>query len=260
MCTVSWVFNDGGYDLLVNRDELRSRLHAEPPRRFAYPEGERGGITLLAPVDGDAGGTWVSVNDAGLAICLLNRYPSREGVFASRGLLVRELAVYTAVDEVVSRLQDKAREGLVYRPFTLLVLTPDSAPAILLWDGELLARADLPDVPVLTSSSRLPVEVGPVRRRLWEQMFGQKGDALGLDDILAFHTSHDPERGARSPCMHREDARTVSLTHVRVTASSVAMAYADGPPCQAELGQPLTLIRRTTPLPRTLSPHAVPVV
>ena len=79
------------------------------------------------------------------------------------------------------------------------------------------------------------------------------GEAPEVADFLFFHRSHRPERGAHSPCMHRDDARTVSLTGVRVTASAISMTYADGPPCSTELSPPLTQMRRGGPFAR--SPH-----
>jgi hypothetical protein len=44
--------------------------------------------------------------------------------------------------------------------------------------------------------------------------------------------------------MHREDARTVSLTEVRVDAMTVRMTYADGPPCRTKPGAELVLPRK----------------
>lgn len=249
MCTVSWLYDAGGYELLMNRDELRRRSRAVPPRRF-----ERHGVAFLAPEDGDAGGTWIAVNERGMTLALLNRYPDRGGVFVSRGLLAKDLASSASVAEAAERLTERGHGACNYRPFTLLLLEPENEPTVFLWDGELLAHVTEAVAPPLASSSVHPQDVTPARRRVWRR---RVGEAPTPSSLLAFHRSHEPERGAFSPCMHREDARTVSFTHVRVTPAAVEMSYADGPPCSAGLSQPLTLMRRDSPSRRTL--HAAPV-
>jgi hypothetical protein len=44
--------------------------------------------------------------------------------------------------------------------------------------------------------------------------------------------------------MHRAEAATVSVSHVRVTPREIALRYADGPPCANPFGDWLTLPRR----------------
>lgn len=70
MCTVTWTRTSGGYHLFMNRDELWTRGVAEGP---ALREG--GAVRYLAPIDSDAGGTWIGVNAYGVTLCLLNHYP-----------------------------------------------------------------------------------------------------------------------------------------------------------------------------------------
>lgn len=57
------------------------------------------------------------------------------------------------------------------------------------------------------------------------------------DNVTAninIHKSHEPSRSAFSICMHRDDAKTVSFSHIRVDASSVNFSYTDGAPCETE--------------------------
>ena len=58
----------------------------------------------------------------------------------------------------------------------------------------------------------------------------------GIDDRAlrhhAFHSSHEPQCGATSVCMHREDARTVSLSEITSSRGQVQFRYFDGPPCK----------------------------
>ena len=79
----------------MHRDERRDRAPARPPRRW---RGADGGFT--APVDGDAGGTWISAKDSGVVLALLNHEapttPQSSAAGAGRrigrGVLVTTLA------------------------------------------------------------------------------------------------------------------------------------------------------------------------
>ena len=67
MCTISWIHDKDGYQLLCNRDEKLTRKSALEPRLAV-----RNGTRFLAPVDGDFGGTWIATNEFGVSVCLLN--------------------------------------------------------------------------------------------------------------------------------------------------------------------------------------------
>ena len=68
MCTVTIIpVDQGGFRLVSNRDELRTRPHAQPPSLQRTPGGGEG----LWPVDAGAGGTWIAATRAGLALTLL---------------------------------------------------------------------------------------------------------------------------------------------------------------------------------------------
>lgn len=237
MCTVSWIHSPGGYELFMNRDELRSRGPAQGPRLH-----ERDGASFLAPRDSDGGGTWIAVNSSGLGLTLLNRYVERDAApsshWRSRGLLVNDLATATHPEEVRQRLE---RGDLgTYRPFTLVVFFPGQQPQIHAWDGNRLALPRTAVAP-LASSSFDPVGIGDARRRAWARFLGDRPPSL--ERCLAFHRSHDPERGAYSPCMHREDAATVSFSWIRVEPQTVSFAYAAGALCRTSLAEPLVLTR-----------------
>ena len=69
MCSVSWARRAESLLVVMNRDERRDRAPARPPRRW------RGnGEAFTAPVDGDAGGTWIAATDSGVVLALLNHY------------------------------------------------------------------------------------------------------------------------------------------------------------------------------------------
>ena len=236
MCTVTWRPRPDGFELLANRDELRSRRRARPPE----VRGRRG-IRFLAPTDADAGGTWVAVSERGLALALVNRYDPVEapaGGWLSRGQLVLELAPAATREAAVAELD---RLPLArFRPFQLLALTPGEPPLLASWNGR--RRELLEPRSPLTSSSLAGVEARRARERILAATLEGAGDPSAA--LLAFHASHEPARGPLSPCMHRPDAATVSLSRVAVAGDRVTFSYADGPPCRTGLGAPLVLERR----------------
>lgn len=250
MCTVTWFLTPDGYELFMNRDELRRRLPASPPKTWQRDDGP-----FLAPRDGDSGGTWISVNPNGLGLTLLNRYaehrieqdaePAAEpdihvdvGPYRSRGLLVADLATASRPEEVGRRLAgDDLRR---VRPFTLVAFFPGRRPELHTWDGQTLSRPR-PAIAPLASSSYDPRGIGDARRRAWASFLGDLPP--DRERLLAFHRSHEPARGPHSPCMHRDDACTVSFSWVRVEPRWVSFVYAGGALCRTSLGEPLILAR-----------------
>lgn len=236
MCTASWRFGEGGYELFFNRDESLRRGKARAPELADF-----GDLRGLAPTDADAGGTWLGVNERGLALALLNAWDERVDPREprSRGLLVRDLLASVRAEEALARLagEDLAR----YRGFTLLVLAPEEGASVRHWDGREMSAP--PAERPLASSSLDGGRARRERRALYERL------SLGAAEptraaLERFQASHEPERGPWSPCMHRAEAATVSASQLRVSARAVALRYADGPPCEREWGPWLTLPRR----------------
>lgn len=253
MCTVSFLpgLPCGGYVLATNRDESPRRRPALPP--FAT---ELGGRLVLAPRDGDAGGTWVGVDERGLALTVLNGDgPAAAPAPAdpvSRGLLVLELLERRTPREVLDELQRRAAAGaLRFKPFKLLAVAPGEgvAPARLWrgdWDGARLQVSEHDGPQCVTSSGVQPAEVqhrrGAEFARLVERVrpslranaSEEEVDAL-VAAVHALHASHEagaPGGDAYSVCMHRAEARTVSSTVIVAGCEAVEMNYLAGWPCQ----------------------------
>ncbi|HEY2018491.1 MAG TPA: NRDE family protein [Bryobacteraceae bacterium] len=227
MCTVSWARQPGGYHLLSNRDEKRTRGVAYAPAVM-----ERGGVRYVAPVDAEFGGTWIAVNEFGVSVSLLNggqgSQPGRPR--RSRGLLVKELA--WAESSAESALWLKQLDLGVYAPFSLLILEP-GRPAILAdWNARDLTidRAADPRMP-LTSSSYDP---DGVRRFRTKELASRIDPSRAIDPALLywFHASHGASPDAYSPCMHREDAETVSFSWVIVSEREIRFLYSPAAPCK----------------------------
>jgi hypothetical protein len=230
MCTVSWVHQPGGYHLLCNRDEKLTRGAALGPIAF-----QRGGVRYLAPVDADFGGTWLAVNELGLSVCLLNG--DANGASAgiglprrSRGLLIRELAWASTVDECVQWLNQLDLRP--YQAFFLLVLEPGPSAIVAQWDGTDLTVDPAADSRMpLTSSS---YDAAGVRRFRLNEL-SRRANPTGIVDpaqLYDFHSSHSASADAYSPCMHREDAETVSFSWVVVTREDVRFQYWPAAPCR----------------------------
>lgn len=258
MCTVSWLLEANGYQLFFNRDEQRSRSIARPPQHHDYE-----GISALMPVDPDGGGSWISVNEQGLSLCLLNFYQGRlpDGVLKSRGQLLKSLSTLGSQQDISAELATiNLRQ---YAPFTLLAFARVASGTGSIeissrgyqWDGVELTRLNISSP--MTSSSVEFDSVSAAR----QQRFKGLSENPGADQLLAYHQSHQfkdshqPEKslrpkkssdhqrlqngrlieGHQSVCMHRDDAHTVSFSHIEVSTDQVLFSYLDGSPCQHEL-------------------------
>ncbi len=230
---MTWMFRDDGYELFFNRDEVRTRLLGFPP---TVREVE--GVSFIAPIDADAGGTWMGVNQFGLSVCLLNGYGRKTPVktdYTSRGLLV--LSLLDCTDQPAVGLRLAALNMAEYRPFTLVAFEPKKSVKAWVWDGTDLQVQEEIHRPLISSSFRLTA-VAEHRRHLFCELGSHSVNAL-----TDFHRSHVPEAGPFSVCMHRDDAQTVSLSRVVVTSTDVGFHYVPGPPCQTDFLPALSLPR-----------------
>lgn len=237
MCTVSWIHEDRGYQLFCNRDEKLTRRPAIEPQQFF-----RDDVRVLAPIDGDSGGTWIATNEFGLTVCLLNGISGGGSGAAprrSRGLIVLDLASAASSREVMARVWQSGLQS--YEPFTLAVLELGQRATVIEWDGakkRILPFADS-HMPLVSSS----VEPDAVRnqRRFEFARVVRGGQVLDPVSLLMFHQSHLPECGPHSVCMHRADAETVSFSWVTVTDTEASFYYSAGPPCRTLSGASYTL-------------------
>ncbi len=207
--------------MVCNRDERRDRPDARPPieRRVRRRR-------ALYPVDPVGGGTWIGVNDAGLAVALLNRTidPARAVVrpVRSRGLIIPRLLGLGSFDRALMGMT-----LLNLRQFDLfhlmLVQGPDAA--VLSSDGLALSvetmRVSWPLV--LTSSSLGDAVVVRARRRLFRQLVRNGEDWLTGQN--RFHAHRWKSRSDVSVLMERPDARTVSRTLLSVGRDGIEVRY-----------------------------------
>lgn len=244
MCTVSIISlkdGHGGYRLVTNRDEQRSR---EPAIAPAW--GEIGGVLAIAPRDPRAGGTWVATTEAGLTLCLLNGNmepaPALPQGLRSRGAIIPTVIGCGSLAGVREQLQKM--DLSMFAPFRLvgvglgcglgdesgLELGSDARSGLVLdafWDRTRLTVRTRGTLPLCFVSSGLGDSRVLPRLPLFDEMVGSDATPVMQD---AYHAHVWPERPEISVCMSRADARTVSTTVIEVRgdgsgAAAVRVAY-----------------------------------
>lgn len=232
---MTWFVSDEGYELFFNRDERVSRRRAELPSLHNSTD-----VHYLSPTDADAGGTWIAVNNYGVTVCLLNHYQFEQleayKKWISRGEMVREFA--TTINLAQAEQQFNLLDLDDYRAFRMFIIAQDGSNLLCVWDGHSARVENNVNTPK-SSSSVDAKNVKSLRKQLFTDM--NLIESKNTQDYIRYHTSHMPSRSKESVCMHREDANTISLSHVCVSKDSVSFRYADGSPCEAELGPELQM-------------------
>ena len=225
MCTVTIVQSPGwdgkAFRMACSRDESHGRSPATEPEYRTV-----NGVKALMPVDPGSGGTWVGVNEFGVALTLLNHNLPEPptGRDQSRGQVIPALLHVPSVEEIVPQISAIKRERMM--PFRLVAC---DGRYVLLWRGiDPVEKAELSPwdgKPLMFTSSGLGDHlVEPPRRELFDGWFS--GDPVkAIQEQEAFHRHQWPGREHLSVCMHREDARTVSYTTVDVSPPGVTMFY-----------------------------------
>jgi hypothetical protein len=95
-----------------------------------------------------------------------------------------------------------------------------------------LIRQERESAMPLSSSSYNTSGVIEARRTCFERLTAGRS-RLDPATLFRFHASHSPGRSAFSPCMHREDARTVSFSWIKATREAVEFRYHPDSPCTA---------------------------
>jgi uncharacterized protein with NRDE domain len=213
--------------LMMNRDELRTRLRALPPSIHTF-----GPRSILMPVDPSSNGTcqsaclgtWIGINDRGLFAALLNltepdhhSNPAKSPL--SRGTIIPALLQHPTLDHALIAAHNILTAH--YSPFRLLI---GSMHAIHL----LHARAHTLEaltLPVLLTSSGLGDHlVHPPRAQLFSQTLARTLSPASQD---AFHHHVFPNQHHLSVLMDRAEAHTVSITTLDISAHAATMHYED---------------------------------
>ncbi len=227
MCTITFLARRNGYALGVNRDEKLTRVAALPPSRLLL-----GGRTILRPSEPN-GGTWIGVNDAGVTLALINWYSVPErvaGKAVSRGEVVRSALTADSSIRVDQTLGELSLDRV--NPFRLIGIFPASR-AVVEWRWNLCRLERLEhrwEANTWISSGFDEPGAQQTRGKTFGEALRQSSSG-SLEWLRRLHRSHNPECGAYSTCMHRDDAATVSYTEVKVSRYAATMRYAPGAPC-----------------------------
>ncbi|MCX4029115.1 NRDE family protein [Endozoicomonas sp. SM1973] len=246
MCTISWLVHNDHYEVFFNRDEQKSRVAALPPQLVNHSP-----TLSLMPIDPVGGGSWLATTEYGQVIALLNLYQADIGEISSeqqsRGLLVHQLASFT--NWQAQQLWLRQLDYNLYRPFSLFIFTPTwhsnkQLKQLLVhqfdWDNQTLQQQQ-PKQPFFSSSSVATQAVLANRHACYKALgyasgtptpIQSKSSPLTTRDLLQLHRSHQPSASAYSICMHREDAQTVSFSHIKINQQQTEFDYYPDSPCQ----------------------------
>jgi hypothetical protein len=228
MCTVSFLPAEDGFHLAMNRDEQLSRRAALPPDIFT-----RGALRALYPHE-LSGGTWVGVNEAGLALALINWYsqPQRKpGRIVSRGVVIPALLAAETMTEAGELLASLGVGAM--NPFRLIIASSRER-SLREWrsSGDALEVVASPWQRAHWFSSSFDEAEANRVRGLTCARAARRSRPASATWLRKLHASHHPSKGAFSICMHRIDACTVSCTELSVGDGAAAMTYSAGPACR----------------------------
>ena len=235
MCTLvfAWQVFDAPLVVAANRDESLDRESEPPAVRDWEP-------SVVAPVDGEVGGTWFGYNEHGVFVAVTNRWV--DGSLAgerSRGLLVRDALRSESAEDAARYVEGAVRED-EYDGFNL-VIADDAAALRFEWDGQLAVSTLQPGVHVVVNVGadgryRIPEfrrEAGEEQARnadrLRDDLRPEPGEdgSTWLDRAAAAISDHD-----YGVCVHGDRFGTRSSSLLVLGDGERSYRYADGPPCR----------------------------
>lgn len=228
MCTLILAhrhFEGTALVVAANRDESLARP-AAPPRLWTDQP-----VTLIAPEDLQAGGTWMGLNERGLFAGVTNRFAPGPDPGAlsrdrrSRGLLVLDALAYETAGDAARGLAQLPGEQ--HNPFHLALADRDEAH--LVWsDGHRVVHEQLePGLHVITERSR-----GAAPSQRVEELESLQPDLSELQGLLCEHR----EPTFEGTCVHWHErgygTRSSALLTL-ATGGQVTLRFTEGPPCSS---------------------------
>jgi uncharacterized protein with NRDE domain len=224
MCTLIALHRciaDAPLVVAANRDEFHERPTEGPALREAS-------ISVVAPLDLRAGGTWLGINEWGLFAAVTNRRcEALDASRRSRGWLVMEALAEATAERAALRFE-KLPE-FAYNPFNLFMADEESAHLITYADRPL--RIDLAAGPHVIGNVH-PDESSPKLERLRAEVGSILSGEDPLGALAGVCRTHRVGAPFESTCVHAGEYGTRSSTLLRIGAEP-ALRYAEGPPCEA---------------------------
>jgi uncharacterized protein with NRDE domain len=231
MCTLlvaTRLWRDVPLLIAANRDEALARASSGPQRSV-----ERG-MTLVAPRDLEAGGTWLGLNAKGVFVAITNRHNAvRNDGARSRGQLVLDALVEPTVEAAVRRIG--VTDPLAYNPFHLVIADRERADLIC-HDGQRHRHETLePGIHVVTERSfgAAPTRrIGLLEARMRRLSTTQPPAIDTWIELLREHREDEPLEGV---CVHTPQlgygTRSSSIVALTDELERSVFLHADGPPC-----------------------------
>lgn len=214
MCTLTLLRAEDALTLTMNRDDAPARPEA-PPRIW-----EDGAVRFAGPVDLEAGGTWIGVNAAGVAACLLNRYDAAPKGARSRGAIV-PLALAGQCLESAADAMEALPHG-AYSPFACVIVSSGAACRFD-WNGSAMVRQNLSlEEPMMMTSSSWRFEAVAAQR---QALFRETMDTGGAQALSGFHCARRERDEAWAPMMRRAYAHTKSVTQIILGMTNIELRY-----------------------------------
>jgi hypothetical protein len=224
MCTATFYPTaDGKFIFTSSRDE---KLTRQPSTRIDRIE--RNGITVICPVDADAGGTWLAANDKGEIWCLLNgafeKHTYSPPYKKSRGLLLLDAALSQEADNWKSL---ENLEGM--EPFTLLKIRAGTIynPQVFRWNGRELVEqpAQLLRPQIWSSATLYTPNIIKQREEKWEA-YTRQVNKPNASNILNYHKDK-VETCMASLLLKNATHKTVSISQLEISASGINWYYTE---------------------------------
>jgi hypothetical protein len=236
MCTlvvVSGTVRDHGLVVAANRDESLQRPADPPAVQSSAAPG------WVAPLDRQAGGTWIGVNRHGVFVGLVNRRePAPSEPLRSRGLVVRDALRRQSAAQIAGELD----QLLAQRCSAFALVFGDARDLFLTVHGAARTRTTRLDRGAHVICSRDPSDpasrkVERIRAELseldWEAPLAEwRG---GLIRLLGRHShAEDP---LENTCVHRAGYGTRSSEILARSAAGWQWWHAEGPPCRTPFAE-----------------------
>ncbi|ARS91529.1 NRDE family protein [Natrarchaeobaculum aegyptiacum] len=235
MCTLTlaWqVFEDAPVVVAANRDESLERDSAPPAVRGDDP-------TVVAPRDGEAGGTWIGANEHGLFAGITNKWNDADlAGERSRGLLVADTLEAESVEDAAG-LVEESTAAIEYEGFYLVLADADCAVCYC-WNGD-LERIDFdPGVHVVVNAAVDDHVDPPAERSVAAREQAENGRQVRAELEPEPGESHEQwlDRAAvvlgdhdYGVCLHRNGFGTRSSSLLAV-GDDLEYRFAAGPPCR----------------------------
>jgi uncharacterized protein with NRDE domain len=242
VCTLvfAWqVFADAPLVAAANRDESYERSFHPPTVIETDPQ-------VVAPLDEQAGGTWIGYNEHGVFAAITNRWVDADlAGERSRGLLVRDVLGYETAEDA-TRYVERQLEAAEYAGFNLVIA--DAAAALYVeWDGSAGVRNLDPGVHVVANvGADGQYTIPAFRQAIAEQQATNadrlrtdlqpepgEGSATWLDRAATAIADH--EYGV---CVHEDGFGTTSSSLITIGPEGGTYRFADGPPCETAYERP----------------------